>query len=126
MPKPTLDRIEHTKKPQAALPIVTRVAGTVVAEQGVPRGLVEPGERFTVTDPTRVMAFVEVPEEEAAQVQIGMPAKLTIEGVRKPLASKVSYVFRRSVEGTRTVRFDIHSALKLEPGAKVEAVIPLK
>jgi hypothetical protein len=126
MPKPTLDRIEQTMKPQAALPIVTRVQGVVVAEQGAPRGLIEPGELFTVTDPTRVMVFAEVPDADAARLTAGMPAKLTVEGVANPIATKLSYVFRRSDEGMRTVRFDVHSYAKLKPGAKVGVMIPMR
>ncbi len=124
MPKPTLDRIERTMQPSAALPLATRVPGIVVAEQGAPRGLVEPTELFTVTDPTRVMAFVEVPEADA--ITVGMPAKLTVDGVEKPLTAKVSYVFRRADEGMRTIRFDVQSRAKLTPGAKVTAVISLR
>jgi membrane fusion protein, copper/silver efflux system len=122
MPKPMLDQIEQRMTPQAGLPIVSRVAGTVVAEQGTRTGFVEPGELFTVTDPSHVMVFVEVPE--AAQLRVGMPAKLMIDGVKRPLAAKVSYVFRRADEGLRTVRFDVRA--KLEPGAKVDAVIQLR
>jgi hypothetical protein len=123
MPKPLLDQIERTQKPQAALPLVTRVPGIVVAEQGAPKGLVEPGELFTVTDPTNVMVFVEVPESYA--IEVGMPAKLKVDGVARPLATKVSYVFRRADEGMRTIRFDVHSSLRLQPGTPVEAAITL-
>jgi Holliday junction resolvase-like predicted endonuclease len=126
MPKPTLDQIEHTMKPQAALPIVSRVAGIVVSEAGMPRGFVEPSELFIVTDPTNVMVFVEVPDAEAALLAVGMPAKITVEGVEKTINAKVSYIFRRSEDGKRTVRFDVHSYLKLKPGSKADAVISLK
>lgn len=124
MPKPTLDRIEQTMRPTAALPLVTRVPGIVVAEQGTPKGLVEPTEVFTVTDRTRVMVFIEVPATDP--VEVGMPAKLSVEGVPKKISAKVSYVFRRADEGLRTIRFDVQSYAKLTPGAKVEATISLR
>ncbi|HEY5923053.1 MAG TPA: efflux RND transporter periplasmic adaptor subunit [Kofleriaceae bacterium] len=123
MPKPTLDRIERTMRPQAALPLATRVAGIVVEERAAARGFVEPGELFTVTDPTRVMVFVEVAAVDP--VEVGMPAKLIVDGVAKPMNANVSYVFRRAAEGMRTIRLDVHSFAKPKPGARVDAVIVL-
>jgi len=123
MPKPTLDRIERTMKPQAALPLVTRVPGIVVEERGAAKGFAELGDLFTVTDPTRVIVFVEVPATD--KIQEGMPATLVIDGVTKPITTSVSYVFRRPAEGMRTIRFDVRSVAKPQPGAHVDAVILL-
>jgi hypothetical protein len=112
MPKPNLDRIEHRRRPEAALPLVTRVAGTVVAEQGQRVQLADPDrgvEYFTVTDPTRRRVFVDIPEQVAHLVTVGTPARLTIEGIAQPVTANVAYVFRRPEDGMRKVRFDVHS-----------------
>jgi hypothetical protein len=129
MPKPNLDRIERTLTPEAALPLVSRVAGTLVAEQGQRVQLADPGagvEYFTVTDPARRRVFVDIPEAAAHLVQVGTPARLTIEGVAKPLPATVAYVFRRPDEGMRRLRFDVHSPHPvLEVNARVKAELRL-
>ena len=112
MPKPNLDRIERTLRPDAALPLVTRVAGTIVDEGGQRTQLADPDlgvEYFTVTDPARRRVFVDIPEATAHLVAVGTPARLTIEGVSRPVTANVAYVFRRADDGMRKLRFDIYS-----------------
>lgn len=125
MPKPNLDQIENQLAPSAPLPLVTRVAGTVVAEHGAPAQLVDPDnsvEYFTVTDPARYWAFVDVPDEHVALLRVGMPATLTVEGAARPLTAKIAYIFRRPDEGMRRLRFDVYSPhVVLKPNAAVHA-----
>ena len=124
----TLENIERTMRPQAALPLVARVSGTVVAEQGERQQMIEPRqlELFTVTDPTRYCIYVEVPDADAPRVLVGTTAQLTVEGLPRPITAKVAHVFRRSVDGLRTVRFDVHSPrAQITPEARVSARIPL-
>lgn len=112
MLQPTLARIEKTFTPQAALPLLARVPGTVVAEAGAPAQAVEAStglELFTVTDPRYVWVFVDVPDAYAARLTVGTPAKLTIEGVARPVRAKVAHVYRYSEDGMRKVRFELHS-----------------
>jgi hypothetical protein len=125
MLQPTLSRIEKTLTPQAALPLITRVPGTVVAEAGEAAQLVEPSrglELFTITDPAYVWAFVDVPDAYAARLAVGTPAKLTIDGVARPVTAKVAYVYRHSDEGMRKVRFDLRSTSpRIKPDVAVKA-----
>ncbi|HEX5058453.1 MAG TPA: efflux RND transporter periplasmic adaptor subunit [Kofleriaceae bacterium] len=129
MPRPTLAAIEKKMTPQLALPLVTRTAGIVVAEQGESRRMIDPSSRFelfTITEPAYTWVFVQVPDADAARTQPGTPAKLTVEGITRPIAAKVAYVFRRSEEGKRTVRFDVYSPrVMLPPNARVSAELQL-
>lgn len=129
MPRPTLARIEQNMKPQLALPIVARTSGVVVAEQGDLRRMIDPSsglELFTITDPAYTWVFVELMDADAARTRAGMPAKLTVEGIQRPIAAKVSYVYRQSEEGKRIVRFDVYSPrVILKPSALVTAELQL-
>lgn len=129
MPRPTLARIEQTMKPQLGLPLVARTPGIVVAEQGEQRRMIDPGsgfELFTVTDPAYTWVFIELPNADAARTKVGMAAKLTVEGIARPITAKVAYVYRRSEDGKRTVRFDVYSPrVTLKPDAHVTAELQL-
>ena len=122
MQRPTLARIEKTLTPQAALPLVARVPGIVVAEAGAPAQLVEPGlELFTITDPTYSWVFVDVPDAVAARLAVGTPALVAIEGNERPVTAKVAYVYRYSEDGMRKARFEIHGSRPVKPGLAVKA-----
>jgi len=127
MRQSTLSRIEKTSTPQAALPLIARVSGTVVAEAGLPAQLVEPstGTLFTITDPAYVWVFVDVPAAYASRLPVGTPARLTIEGVAGPVTAKVAYVYRYVEDGMRKVRFDLHSPRRIQPNLPVTAELQL-
>ena len=123
----TLSRIERTFTPQAALPLLARVSGIVVAEAGAPAQLVEPSELelFTITDPAYAWVFVDVPDAFAARLAPGTPATITIEGVARPVTLKVAHVYRHSEDGMRKVRFDLHGPLRsIKPNLPVTAAFP--
>lgn len=131
MPRAMLDRIEQTQKPTGILPLVVRYPGVVVAEQGERGQLVEPyggREYFTVTPGAFAWAFVDVAEADASRVKVGTKAQLTIQGVRKPLLTPVSYVWRRGEDGMRKVRFDIYNPgmRPITPNAWVKAELTLE
>jgi hypothetical protein len=125
MLQPTLSHIENTLTPQASLPLIARLPGTVVAEAGSAVQLVAPStglELFTITDPSYTWVFVDVPDAYAARLAIGTPAKLTIDGVARPVTANVAYVYRHSEDGMRKVRFDLHSAsTRIKPDVQVTA-----
>lgn len=125
MLQPTLSHIENTLTPQASLPLIARLPGTVVAEAGSAVQLVAPStglELFTITDPAYAWVFVDVPDAYAARLAIGTPAKLTIDGVARPMTAKVAYVYRHSEDGMRKVRFDLHStSTRIKPDVPVTA-----
>lgn len=120
----TVSRIEKTLKPQFALPLLARVSGTVVAEAGLPAQFVEPSgfELFTITDPAYACVYVDVPEAYAARLAVGTSARITIEGIARPVTAEVAYVYRRAEEGMRKVRFDLHSSWPgIKPNLPVKA-----
>ncbi len=125
MPQSTLSHIEKTLTPQASLPLIARIPGTVVAEAGSAAQLVAPStglELFTITDPAHIWVFVDVPNAYAARLAIGTPAKLTIDGVARPLTAKVAYVYRYSEDGMRKVRFELHTtSAHIKPDMPVTA-----
>ena len=129
MLQPTLARIEKTLTPQAALPLIARVPGTVVAEAGAPAQPVEPSaglELFTVTDPAYVWVFVDVPDAYAARLAVGTPARLAIEGVARPVRATVAHVYRYSDDGMRKVRFELYSPRPIiKPNLPVTAELQL-
>jgi hypothetical protein len=129
MPASNLARIEKTLAPEAALPLVARIPGIVVAEQGGARQFVDSSsgrDLFTITDPSYVWVYVDLADADAARVRVGTPAKLRIEGVARPVTANLAYMFRRSNEGMRTVRFDLHSpSVAIVPNAAVTAELAL-
>jgi membrane fusion protein, copper/silver efflux system len=129
MPRPVLAGIEHNTKPALALPLVARTSGIVVAEQGAQRTMIDPSsglELFTITEPAYTWVLVELADADAVRTRVGTPAKLTVEGIARPIAAKVAYIYRRSEDGMRTVRFEIHSPrVILKPSARVTAELEL-
>ncbi|HEU0029161.1 MAG TPA: efflux RND transporter periplasmic adaptor subunit [Kofleriaceae bacterium] len=126
MPRETLVRVERGGVPYPILTLASWYNGTVVAEQGPPRGFIESdGEvLFTITDPSYLSVFVALPAADAARIAIGATGQLTIEGVQKPVTAKVVYVARRAEEGMRKVQFDFQSPkIKIAPDKKVTAAI---
>jgi multidrug efflux pump subunit AcrA (membrane-fusion protein) len=116
-------RIEQTMKPQAALPLIARVSGTVVAEPKRDTPLVEASgdDLVTITDPSYAWLYVEIPADQAERARIGMTARVTIEGIARPVRAPIGYISRRVSEGKRTVRFDLHTAnLSMPPTAQAK------
>jgi multidrug efflux pump subunit AcrA (membrane-fusion protein) len=116
--------IEQTGKPQASLPLISRVSGTVVARKKLETPLVERGDDLlTVSAPGFAWLYVDVPVDDAALVRVGMTGRVKIDGIAHPMTAPITYVSRRVTDGTRTLRFDLHTAeLRLPPTgqAKVE------
>ena len=128
MQQAVLSRIEQTQKPQAALPLVSRVTGTVVAEAGEPAQPFDAASGptlFTITDPAYSWVFVDVPEAYATTLADGTSATLTIEGLARPVPAKVAHVYRHAEDGMRKVRFDVYSPrMAIKPNLAVKAELP--
>lgn len=120
MRREMLAQIERTRMPQGVLPLIARVSGTVVSEQGRAMQLVDPSsdlEPFTITDPTYAVLYVDVPSADAARVRLGMIGRVTVDGIAKPLPAPVGYISHREEDGMRTLRFDLHHpALQFKAG----------
>ena len=130
MRKEQLIEIESSGRPQGALPLIARVSGIVVAEPALPGPLVEPNagtELFTITDPTYGALYVDIAAADAARAQLGMAARVTVDGIAQPVTAPIGYISRRVEDGKRTVRFDLHDralAFKAGAAAKVVLVLP--
>jgi hypothetical protein len=121
-------RIEQTMKPQAALPLIAAVSGTVVAERKLASPFVEPTaeDLYTITDPAYAWLYVEIPADDAELARVGMTARVTIEGITRPVSAPIGYISRRATDGKRTVRFNLHAAgLHIPPmvQAKVDLLL---
>jgi Cu(I)/Ag(I) efflux system membrane fusion protein len=126
MSRETLAAIERANRPSAALPIIARVGGLVVAEQGPREGLTDPwsaGELFTITDPGSTWLYIDAPAADAARVTPKLWARVIVEA-RKPLTADVGYVFRRVEAGLRTIRLELHTRA-VKPGMAAEAELGL-
>jgi hypothetical protein len=124
MPMQVISRIEASGKPTGALPVVARVPGRVIKEPLQFWPLVSEGrtELYTISEPGTYVVYIEVPDADASRVALGMPVELAIDGLGRPLASKVAYVWKRSDHGKRTVRFDVSiPRVKLVENAQVAA-----
>ncbi|HSD91205.1 MAG TPA: efflux RND transporter periplasmic adaptor subunit [Kofleriaceae bacterium] len=121
-------RIEQTRRPESALPLIARVPGIVVAEEGSHKQFVEAGsmELFTITEPSYAWVYVDLLAADAARVSVGMPARLTVEGIKQPVTANIAYVYRRVEDGKRAVRFDVFSPyLRIRPDLAVKAELQL-
>lgn len=118
-------RIEKSMTPTAELPIIARVTGKVVAEQGAVRAPVDPslGDVLTLTDPTYATVYVEIPAADADLIEVGGTARVTL-GNARPITAPIGYISRRVDAGKKTVRIDLHPAgIKMPPN--VEATVEL-
>ena len=126
MPPWTLTKMQKTGVPERGVPLIARVSGKVVSEQnGTLVDASDDIEYFTITDPTKYWLYVEVPADDAARVKVGATSKIVIEGVGKPVAGQVGYVYRRVEGGMRSVRIDIQNRTPLRVGSTATAEIKL-
>lgn len=128
MPRDMIEKIERTLTPQATLPLVARMPGVVVSEQGARGQLVEPSgyELFTIVDPAFTLVYVGLDPSDAERVRIDSKVPVKVAGVGRRLTATVGYVFRRVDDGKRLVRLDIYSPrVRVEPGTEVTATLAL-
>jgi membrane fusion protein, copper/silver efflux system len=128
MPPWTLTKMQKSGVPERSVPLIARVSGKVVGEQGMAGQLVDPSEGveyFTISDPTKYWMYIDVPAADAARVKVGAPTKIVIEGVAKPVSGQVDYVYRRVEGGMRSLRIAIQSRMPLRVGTTATAEIKL-
>jgi Cu(I)/Ag(I) efflux system membrane fusion protein len=120
-----VSQIERTKKPTAALPIIARKTGKVVAEQTGARQLIEASDDLmTITDPTYASVYVAVPAADAALLAVGQKARVRFANGPKPMTAPIGYIARAAEDGMKTVRVDLHPVrLAMPPNS--EAMIEL-
>jgi Cu(I)/Ag(I) efflux system membrane fusion protein len=101
-----IERLEQTRQAQRLVMIAAPRSG-IVLNRGVSAGTsVDPStELVTLADLSRVWVIAEVPEGEAALLQIGATATLSFPMARtEPFAASVEFVYPTLTERTRTVR----------------------
>lgn len=121
-----LTRIEKSMKPSSELPIIARVTGKVVFEQGKTKQLVDPsmGDLFTITDPAYATIYIEIPTADAEAFALGDAARVTLAGAKAPRSGTVGYISRSIERGEKTLRVDLHPYGGRMPPA-VEATVDL-
>lgn len=127
VPRSMIEKIEQTGAAQRTFPILSPRSGVVIAKQAFEGLFVDPSiELYTITDLSRTWVVADIYEGDVAHVQVGTPAKLTVEGIDKPIEAKVTFLNPTIDERTRTrkARFELANALAM-PGAFVTVDLEL-
>ena len=109
MRREQLAAIQASRHPSAALPLIARVTGTVVAVQGEPKQFVDPNaglELVTITDPTYAVLYVDIDAAAADKLALGKTGTVKVAG--RTYTAPIGYIARRVEDGKKTVRFDLH------------------
>jgi hypothetical protein len=122
-----LTGIERSFQPQAALPLIARVGGTIVVDKGTTGQIVDAdnGDLFTISDPQAAWVYVDLPEASVAALHVGSHGRVTIDGLPGSIVAPVGFIAHRADGGKRTVRFDVHAPelhMPLDAQARVELV----
>ena len=127
MRREMVSAIEESGRPQAWLPLISRVSGTVVVRKKLDTPFVERGDEIlTVSDPASAWLYVDVPADDAALARLGMTGRVKIDGTARPVTAPIAYISRRVTDGTRTIRFDLHTAdLRWPPTVQAKVELPL-
>jgi Cu(I)/Ag(I) efflux system membrane fusion protein len=124
MRRDQLSKIEQSMTPSAALPIIARVTGKVVIEEGEQRKLIEPsGDLMTITDPTYASIYVDIPVDDAALLKVGQATRVAL-GTARTITAPLGYL-SRSADGMKTARVDLHPIPVKASWKDVEATIEL-
>jgi hypothetical protein len=109
MRREQLAAVQASRHPTAALPLIARVTGTVVAVQGDAKQFVDPNaglELVTITDPTYAVLYVDFDAATADKLALGATGRVKVAG--HTYAAPIGYIARRAEDGKKTVRFDLH------------------
>ena len=129
VPRSVLEHVERTGEPQRTFPVLSPRAGVVIAKQAFEGLFIDPSlELYTITDLSHVWVIADIYEADVANVQVGTPAKLTVEGLADPITAKVVFLNPTIDERTRTrkARFELTNAnAAVMPGAFVTVELDL-
>jgi len=121
VPAATVERVIESGEPQRTFALAAPRSGTIIAKQAFEGLFIDPSiELYTISDLSHVWVLADIYEADVAQVRVGTPAKLTIEGEAAPIEAKVAFLYPTIDERTRTrkARFDL-AGTKVMPGAFV-------
>lgn len=129
VPRAVIEKLEQTGEPQRTFPLLAPRAGVVVAKQAFQGQFIDPAiELYTISDLSRVWVVADIYDADVANVRLGSPAMLTIEGSAEPIAAKVAFLSPTIDERTRTrkARFDLSGVSgAVMPGAFVSVELDL-
>ena len=129
VPRSVLEHVERTGEPQRTFPVLSPRAGVVIAKQAFEGLFIDPSlELYAITDLSHVWVIADIYEADVANVQVGTPAKLTVEGLADPITAKVVFLNPTIDERTRTrkARFELMNAnAAVMPGAFVTVELDL-
>jgi Cu(I)/Ag(I) efflux system membrane fusion protein len=129
VPSAHIEKVERTGEPQRAFAITAPRAGVVVAKQAFDGLFIDPSlELYTISDLSRVWVIADIYDADVADVNVGSPATLRIEGVADPVSATVAFLAPTIDERTRTrkARFEITNPKStIMPGAFVTVEMEL-
>lgn len=130
VPKSEIARLERAREAHRTFPLLAPRDGVVIFKEAIQGMYVDPSvELYTLSDLSQVWVLVDVYEAEVADVHLGDPARLTIEGHPLVFGARVSFLAPTIDEATRTrkVRFELDNrGGRLLPGAFVTAELDLQ
>jgi len=121
VPEATIAQLERTRKPQRAITLSAPVSGFVSSKEVYEGMNIDPATTLmTITDLSRVWIEAEVYEYEAALVQVGQSATITLPNAPgRRYTARIAYLYPYLDTATRTLRvrfeFDNPGQL-LKPG----------
>jgi len=126
VPQSEIQRLEQSREPRKAFPLLAPRSGTVVAKQAIAGMYVDAStELYLISDLSRVWVLVDLYEVDLPFVKLGDKARLSIEGMGAgPIEAKLTFLAPTIDEATRTLkaRFEIDNRdRQLRPGAFVTA-----
>lgn len=125
VPKGEIARLEQTREARRTFPLLAPRSGTVVSKEAIEGMYVDPSlELYTLSDLSRVWVLVDVYEADVPYIHVGDKARLSVEGMDKPIDATVSFLAPTIDEATRTLkaRFELpNKDGRMRPGAFVSA-----
>ncbi len=112
VPADELGRLETTRQPARTLIVVSPIAGVVTTKDVVEGTRLNPGDSpYEITDLSMVWVMADAYETDLAQVQVGMPASLSVPAYpRRVFAGEVAFIDPVLNPGTRTTQVHLHFA----------------
>lgn len=106
VPEATIAQLERTRKPQRAITLSAPVSGFVSSKEVYEGMNIDPATTLmTITDLSRVWIEAEVYEYEAALVQVGQSATITLSNAPgRRYTARIAYLYPYLDTATRTLR----------------------
>jgi Cu(I)/Ag(I) efflux system membrane fusion protein len=112
VPATELQRLETSRQPSRTLVVVSPMAGVVTTKDVVEGTRLNPGDSpYEITDLSMVWVMADAYETDLAQVQVGMPASLSVPAYpRRVFTGEVAFIDPVLNPSTRTTQVHLHFA----------------